>query len=258
MGILQPSATAGSPPYQAGSQLPGRPPKRQDPVRVPVYFHVLHDGSTGNIPDSMIRRQIDVLNAAHGGSGPGADTKFTFSLRTITRTDNASWYHDPLRYERRYKSHLHRGGAGTLNLYSADMGVQMLGWSTFPWRYKADPKMDGVVVHPQSLPGGRIRNFNLGHTATHEIGHWLGLYHTFQGGCSEAGDYVADTPPERDPTNGCPASKDTCPAPGRDPIHNFMDYAFDTCMNQFTGGQGTRMHHAWQVYRGAGASAAVR
>ncbi|WP_395109440.1 M43 family zinc metalloprotease [Actinomadura sp. SCN-SB] len=249
LGLFQ---QPGGDPVQA--QPPGAQPgsgtvKPHATVRVPVYFHVLHDGPTGNVSEARIRRQIDVLNRAHGGSGPGARTGFVFSLRAITRSNNRAWYRDPLRHERAYKTRLRRGGAGTLNLYSADMGLDVLGWSTFPWRYRADPQMDGVVVHPQSLPGGSIPSFNLGHTATHEIGHWLGLYHTFQGGCTEPGDYVADTPQEREATNGCPVSKDTCPAPGKDPIHNFMDYGFDTCMNQFTSGQGARMHRTWAAYR---------
>jgi hypothetical protein len=218
-------------------------------VTVPVYFHVLHDGATGNLTNDMVRRQIQTLNDAHGGKGAGADTGFGFTLKGVTRTDNATWYNDPERHERTFKTRLRKGGAGTLNLYSADMGEEMLGWSTFPWKYKANPKLDGVIIHPESMPHGSIENFNLGHTATHEIGHWLGLYHTFQDGCTGAGDRVADTPAERDPTNGCPESKDTCPSGGPDPIHNYMDYAFDTCMNQFTKGQGERMHLVWTAYR---------
>src|SRR5690606_25434110 len=119
------------------------------------------------------RRQIQTLNDAHAGKGAGADTGFRFTLKGITRTNNGAWYRDPERYERTFKPKLRKGGAGTLNLYSADMGEEMLGWSTFPWKYKADPKMDGVIIHPESMPHGSIENFNLGHTATHEIGHWL-------------------------------------------------------------------------------------
>ncbi|WP_344596493.1 zinc metalloprotease [Actinomadura vinacea] len=241
LGLWRPGASAPSPAARRRTAAT---------VKVPVYFHVLHNGTSGNLSDDKIRRQIQVLNEVHGGnSGRGARTGFTFSLSGVTRTNNSSWYSDPMRHEKTFKPKLHKGGAGTLNLYSANMGDDMLGWSSFPWKYKTEPKIDGVVLHPDSLPGGPIENFNLGHTATHEIGHWLGLYHTFQDGCAGAGDRVGDTPAERDPTNGCPSGKDTCPATGMDPVNNFMDYGFDTCMHEFTKGQADRMHLSWKAYR---------
>ncbi|MFF5258825.1 zinc metalloprotease [Actinomadura viridis] len=218
-------------------------------VTVPVYFHVLHSGAAGNVPVATIQRQIQVLNEAHGGRAGGADTGFRFVLRGVTRTESAAWYAAPAQYEGAFKAHLRRGGAGTLNLYSADMGRELLGWSTFPWKYRSEPLMDGVVVNPESMPGGSVPNFDRGHTATHEIGHWLGLYHTFHEGCEGAGDQVADTPPEAVPAKGCPIGKDTCVAPGADPVHNYMNYSFDGCMNQFTAGQAARMHAVWTAYR---------
>jgi hypothetical protein len=72
---------------------------------------------------------------------------------------------------------------------------------------------------------------------------------TFYGGCSAKGDFVADTPPERTPTSGCPAGKDTCAAPGLDPIHNYMDYSYDSCYTEFTAGQTQRMRDAWLLDR---------
>ncbi|MGH3073219.1 MAG: M43 family zinc metalloprotease, partial [Gaiellaceae bacterium] len=88
-----------------------------------------------------------------------------------------------------------------------------------------------------------------GETATHEAGHWLNLAHTFEGGCNHWGDHVDDTPPMLVPTSGCPAGKDTCPEPGLDPIHNYMDYSFDSCYTEFTDGQAERMQDAWLFFR---------
>jgi hypothetical protein len=236
-------------PLDADDQSDGGDLRSQAAITVPVYFHVIHDGSRGNVSTAEIKRQIGTMNASYGGRNGGADTGIAFTLRGITRSDNAAWFQDPERYEGTYKPQLHRGGKGTLNLYSTHIGGNLLGWSTFPWKYKADPKMDGVTIHYGSMPGGSIENFNKGFSATHEVGHWLGLYHTFQDGCGGQGDRVADTPPERDPSNGCPTGKDTCPSPGADPVHNYMDYSYDTCMTSFTAGQGARMHKVWKAYR---------
>ncbi|WUI00448.1 zinc metalloprotease [Spirillospora sp. NBC_00431] len=219
------------------------------PISIPVYFHVLHDGSKGNVSTAEVNRQISTLNASYGGRNGGANTQVSFKLRAVSRTDNATWFNDPEQYEGTYKPRLRKGGKSTLNLYSAQIGGDLLGWSTFPWKYKSEPKMDGVTIHYGSMPGGPIENFNKGFSATHEVGHWLGLYHTFQDGCGGKGDRVADTPAERDPTNGCPSGKDTCLSPGDDPIHNYMDYSYDTCMTSFTAGQGSRIHKVWKAYR---------
>lgn len=93
-------------------------------------------------------------------------------------------------------------------------------------------------------------NYNLGKTAVHEVGHWLGLYHTFQGGCFGDGDFVSDTTPEAVATQGCPFGKKTCPGNDQDMISNPMDYSYDACMLGFTPGQATRMDAQVGLYRG--------
>jgi Pregnancy-associated plasma protein-A len=82
-----------------------------------------------------------------------------------------------------------------------------------------------------------------------------GSLHTFQGACNPKGDDVDDTPAEGVPTSGCPAGKDTCPAPGDDPVHDYMDYSNPTCWNQFTAGQAQRMRDQWSYFRADGGHA---
>lgn len=216
-------------------------------ITVPLWVHVITGDGQG-ATDQSVARQVTALNDAYGGRYGGADTGVVFRLMGVTRTENPAWFRDPLGYEAPMKRRLRRGGPETLNLYLAQLGDLVLGYSTYPHRYARDPELDGVVVDWRSLPGGTLPGFDRGFTAVHEIGHWLGLLHTFENGCA-GGDGVADTPPEAYPAEGCPEHKDTCPAPGTDPIHNFMNYSHDRCMWEFTRGQAERIHQMWAVYR---------
>ena len=213
-----------------------------------VYFHVINQGSgvnNGDLTAQMIADQMNVLNAAFQPTG------WTFNLVATTRTTNSTWFNtcDQSATETAMKTALRQGSADDLNLYSCNPGGGLLGWATFPDWYASNPKDDGVVMLYSSVPGGSAAPYNLGDTGTHEVGHWMGLYHTFQGGCAKTGDYVSDTPPERSPAYGCPANRDTCKGGGVDPINNFMDYTDDACMNHFTVGQDARMDEMFSAYR---------
>jgi len=193
-----------------------------------------------------------VLNADYAGSG------YKFTLSGTTHTCNADWFDNAAPstpQQTAMKNALRVGSAATLNLYSvgfsSGFGAGLLGYATFPWSYSSTPKDDGIVFRYSTVPGGTIAHYNLGRTVTHEVGReyrrsivmserqsrcslgydlvladraccldWVGLYHTFQGGCFGSGDYVSDTPAEASPAFQCPIGRDTCNSTGVDPIHN--------------------------------------
>ncbi|KAF9008780.1 metalloprotease [Cyathus striatus] len=238
--------------FQANKVVPGD--FSIEATAINVYFHVISKDSTlagGNIPDSQIADQITVMNTAYANAG------ITWVLAGTTRTVNANWFNTvgpDSTLQTTMKNSLRVGDAKSLNVYTVGFvsgsGAGLLGYSTFPSSYSSAPKDDGVVILYSSLPGGTATPYDLGQTLTHEAGHWVGLYHTFQGGCSGSGDQVSDTPPEASAAYDCPTSRDTCSGGGVDPIHNFMDYTDDACMTEFTAGQVTRLKSQIATYRG--------
>jgi len=209
--------------------------------------------------EQMIAAQVRVLNDAYAGRGaaktsPDTPFRFSYEPKATTWTVNAAWSTmlPDTAEEAAAKEALHQGDQSTLNVYVANIGGGLLGWATFP-QVDYDPLfLDGVVILDESMPGGTVEPYNLGDTGTHEVGHWLGLLHTFENGCEAPGDYVSDTPAAAEPAFSCreDRGRDSCPDQrGRDPIHNFMDYTEDFCMNQFTRGQVKRMSYAWSAFR---------
>jgi len=225
-------------------------------VTVQVWFHVIQNTSgAGNVTSGQIADQITVLNDSYSGLTGGSDTKFRFVLAGTTRTTNNTWFGAGYgsSAETQMKSALRQGNAATLNFYTNQPSTGELGWATFPSSYSSQPLKDGVVCDWRTVPGGSFSPYNEGDTGTHEVGHWVGLYHTFQGGCSKNGDYVSDTPAERSAAFGCPNGRNTCTGskyPGDDPIENFMDYTDDFCMYKFTAGQASRAASLSATYRG--------
>lgn len=222
---------------------------------VNVYVHIITNTSGyGNISDQKIADQIAVLNESFGGLTGGSNMGFQFSLAGTDRTANNTWFAAGYgtSAETQMKSALRQGSADDLNLYFNEPSTGELGWATFPSSYSSAPLKDGVVCDWRTVPGGSFSPYNEGDTATHEVGHWVGLYHTFQGGCSKNNDYVSDTPAERSSAFGCPQGRDTCAGkryPGLDPIENFMDYTDDYCMYLYTSGQTSRASSMWTSYR---------
>ena len=210
---------------------------------VPVWFHVVtRTDNTGNVTDARIQQQMQVLNAAYAGRG------FQFTLAGVTRTKNNSWYGNCLSNEMKMKNALAVNPARNLNIYTCTPG-SYLGYAYVPDTYPEASKRHGVVALHSSLPGGASTNYNEGDTVTHEVGHHLGLEHTFENGCSAPGDYIADTPPQASPTSGCPVGRDSCAGGGLDPIRNFMDYSYDSCMNTFSDDQSIRMQDMTATYK---------
>ena len=208
-----------------------------------VAFHVLHDGPNGLLTQAQVDAQILELNLNF------APRNYQFVLGQVDFTNNPAWFNlQTTANETALKLALAQYPAQTLNIYSC-IPYGYLGFSYLPYSFPENSYEHGVFIDYRTLPGGSFAPYDLGRTATHEIGHYLGLLHTFQGGCAGGGDQVADTPAEATPTSGCPFGKDTCPAPGLDPIHNYMDYSDDACYTEFTLGQGDRMCQLLTAYR---------
>ena len=239
-------------------------------INISVYVHIIRDDSgVGDVTNTQINNQIAFLNKSFGGTEKltngtapikPAKTIYQFVLKGVTRTNNSAWYGltpgypAPSTEENAMKTALRVGGEETLNIYSLNLGGGLLGIARFPWDHAAYPKVDGIMLLKDTFPGGTAAPYNLGDTATHEIGHWLGLWHTFQGGCTTANDNVSDTPAESGPFYGVPtAIRNSCTGvqfPGNDPTENYMDYTDDAYMYRFSTGQAQRVDSIGLTYRG--------
>jgi PKD repeat protein len=237
---------------------------------IPVVFHVIQktDG-TGHIPEALIHSQIDVLNedfdalpSTPGASGHAGRIRFvlastdpqgnpTTGIRYVTSN---SYFHDPGSGVSAMKAALAWDPERYLNIYTNDASGA-LGYATFPSE-SAGNRDDGVVLLYTSVgrnaPQGGI--YNQGRTATHEVGHYLGLFHTFQSGCGAAsspyttGDRIADTVAHSSPDYNCTPQASSCGGGSR-PIDNYMNYTPDTCMTRFTAEQVNRMRCSIVNYR---------
>jgi len=252
-----------------------------------IHFVTTTDQAAQYAPEdiaTLVARQGSVLNTAY------ADSNITFLLHPYSHTINDGWATDV--QDSAMKTALRRGSYAALNIYfqtNLSAGIttpgaqasQLLGYCTLPQSVAYTPSacpsdaklsngnckpqtfpkstyiLDGCNVLAGSMPGGGLQGYQMGKTAVHEVGHWFGLLHTFQGNtcaASDAGDFVDDTPQESVSTDGCPPAqgmaKDSCPGvEGLDPVHNYMDYSNDECYTGFSPMQQTRMLNMFNLFR---------
>ncbi|ETN44395.1 uncharacterized protein HMPREF1541_10575 [Cyphellophora europaea CBS 101466] len=246
---------------------------RETAIQVDTYIHVVSTNSSSQPGSEGYVSELQLINTFAYLGNSFNRTAINFNLKNITRTVNDTWAvnGDDLTM----KTALRQGSYSSLNIYyqsKLDRSGSMLGFSTLPKDYanvtSSDFITDGCNILASTVAGGTETDFDEGATTVHEVGHFFGLLHTFEGNtCSKDswGDYVSDTPQQRDATVGCPQYQDTCPVSGisitssrvpgpqgyagPDPVHNFMDYSTDACLTEFTPGQTARMLNMWEQYR---------
>jgi hypothetical protein len=243
----KPSGTPGGGNNGGGGTDPGTDPVDDGlgSINIPVYVYVVYANSSQNISDAQINSQISVLNADFNDTNyndvpaefqsVGADVDINFTLATVDRQANStsSWGTNNA-----VKS-AYPAVPGHLTIWVANIGGGILGYAQFPG---GAASTDGVVISPQyfGTTGTATAPFDLGRTATHEVGHWLNLRHIWGDGRCRQDDFVADTPSSDAPNYGCP-SYPTVNCKSNDMTMNYMDYTNDACMNLFSLGQKDRM-----------------
>ena len=254
------------------------PPQRRNVRKVPVVVHIIQSTNIVRISDARVQSQIDVLNEDYRRRNAdtslipavfqaiSADTEIEFCLATIDPggcpTTGINRVVSPVHaihndnQEAQLKALIQWNPRMYLNMWVPEDITGLLGYATFPTALNFAPQLDGVVINGGFFGRGAGTPpsvFDQGRTVTHEVGHWLGLFHTFQGGCAgtspsscpTAGDGICDTPPTANANFNCPPTQNTCietPTDLEDQTMNYMDYGDDRCLYLFTQGQQARMY----------------
>ncbi|EGD78408.1 hypothetical protein PTSG_09104 [Salpingoeca rosetta] len=223
---------------------------------IPINYYVVHhEDGTGYVEEAMLEAQTAVMNDRFASP---IDTGLRFHTNATVYINDTSLAmlcgHRRQFIAARYVILDGRDPAESLNVLVC-RSRRFLGVAVFPWEAPEDDALQSINLHPGSLPGGYVADFNEGDTLVHEAGHYFGLFHVFEGTtCSRRrGDFIRDTAAQKYPTSGCPSpeeSADTCPhRRGHDNIHNYMDYSTDACIDRFTRWQVVYMRYYTEYFR---------
>lgn len=244
---------------------------------IPVVFHIFHKAGQENISDAQIQNELDLLNLNFRRNGPkstqtrsifqGVVADMEIELRLARKDPNGNCTNGIVRV---FDEETENGTNNIklksvwptdryLNVWVVEDIVNfstglpgIAGYAQFPWA--GSYATDGVIIKSDQIGEIGTSNPGNGTTVTHEIGHWLGLLHTFQDSCT-GGDKVEDTPPCADNRDGilsCDYSRNTCSNDNPDlpdQIENYMDYTIGTCQNMFTIGQKARVDASMENWR---------
>lgn len=221
---------------------------------IPVVVNVVYRTAAENISDAQIASQIDVLNKDYSATNTdyskvpttfqavrSGNTNIRFVLSKVVRksTTKTSWSTNDA--VKKSQGILPTSPTTNLNIWVCNLGGGILGYAQFPGGASAT---DGVVIDNNAFgtTGSATAPFNLGRTATHEVGHWLNLRHIW-GDATCGNDQVSDTPLHNTANYGCPSAghASTCTGKPVEMTMNYMDYTDDACMYMFSAGQKTRM-----------------
>jgi len=224
-------------------------------VVIPVIVNVLYRTAAENISDAQIQSQIDVLNKDFTATnadfnsvpalfaGVAANVDITFELKQIIRksTTKTSWGTNDVMKNPKRGGIAPTSPSNTLNLWACTIGGGILGYAQFPG---GSLSTDGVVIDSKyfGLSSAASYPYNLGRTASHEVGHWMNLRHIW-GDANCGSDMVSDTPTHDSANYGVPAYPhySTCTGTPVEMTMNYMDYTDDRGMYMFTNGQKSRM-----------------